>query len=55
MRFPGPVSDREIVAVNTVRVEGNSKAYIGNRSCKYPFQKHPDTVVANAHVSGFIL
>lgn len=55
MRFPGPVSDREIVAVNTVRMEGANKAYIGNRSCNFKISQRPDTVMGNAHVSGFIL
>ena len=54
MKMPGPVSDREVVAVNTVRVEGN-KAYVGNKSCKFPFNKHPDTVIAELHIAGFIL
>ncbi len=54
MKMPGPVSDREVVAVNTVKIEGN-KAYVGNKSCKFPFNKHPDTVIAELHAAGFIL
>ena len=52
---PGPISIREIIAVNTVKVDGN-RAFCGNRSCNYfPFQKDPDSVLAEAHVMGFIL
>ncbi len=55
MEPPGPISKREIVAVNTVKVEGN-RAFCGNRSCNYfPYQKDPDSVLADAHVMGFIL
>lgn len=54
MSFPGPISDREMVTTYTTHLEGN-KAYIGNRSCKYPFKKHPDTVISDVHVSGIIL
>lgn len=52
---PGPISIREIIAVNTVKVDG-SRAFCGNRSCNYfPFQKDPDSVLAEAHVMGIIL
>lgn len=54
MRFPGPVSDREVLAVNTAKVEGD-KAYMGNRSCRFPCKLNPDTVLADVHASGFIL
>lgn len=42
------------MAVNTVKIEGN-KAYVGNRSCRFTLNKHPDTVIAELHVAGFIL
>lgn len=54
VELPGPISNRELVAVNTVRVEGN-RAFCGNKSCNYPINKDPDTVLAEAHVAGFIL
>ena len=55
INIPAPmVSDREMVVVNTVKVEG-TKAYIGNRSCKYPFKKHKDTVMIEVHAAGYIL
>jgi len=51
----GPVSSREIVAVNSVRREGN-KAYIGNRSCNYIYvSSDADAVRAEVHVGGYIL
>lgn len=54
MKMPGPISNREVVAVNTVRIEGN-RAFVGNKSCNFPFQKDPDTVLAELHLAGFIL
>ena len=52
--LPGPISNREFVSVNTVKVEGN-RAICGNKSCNYPIKKDPDTVMAEAHATGFIL
>jgi hypothetical protein len=55
MEPPGPISRRELITVNAVKVEGN-KAYCGYRSCNhFTFSKDPDTVLADAHVLGFIL
>lgn len=54
IKLPGPISNREVVAVNAVRVEGN-RAFVGNKSCNYPIQKDPDTVLAEINLSGFIL
>ena len=41
MKMPGPISNRQVVAVNTVKVEGD-KAIIGNRSCDYPAKLDKD-------------
>ena len=54
MKMPGPVSDRQICVVNTVKVEGN-KAYVGNKSCNYNFNKDKDSEVAHIHCGGSIL
>lgn len=54
MKLPGPISNREVVAVNTVRVIGD-KAYIGNRSCNFPVNLNKDNVLAQIHAGGFIL
>ena len=54
MKMPGPVSNRELVAVNTFKVEGD-KTYVGNRSLKnFPVQAEKDTERAHLHVGGFI-
>ena len=37
VKMPGPVSNRQIIAVNTFIEEGN-KFYSGDRSCNFPAQ-----------------
>ena len=54
MELPTPVSNREMVVVNTYKNEGD-KVYVGNRSCNYPVKTNKDTVMANLLVGGFIL
>ena len=54
MELPGPVSNREMVVVNTFKNEGD-KIYVGNRSCSYPVQVNKNAVLANLLVGGFIL
>jgi thiamine monophosphate kinase len=54
MKLPGPISNREVVAVNTTKVVGD-KAYCGNRSCNFPVQLNKDNVLAEIHAAGFIL
>ena len=51
--MPGPISNRELVAVNTVRMQGD-RGYLGNRSCGYPVKNDPDAVRAEAQAAGFI-
>ena len=53
MKMPGPVSNREIVAVNTFKVDGD-KTIIGNRSCDFPVQHDKDAELAKIYVGGFI-
>ena len=53
MKMPGPVSNRQIIAVNTFKQEGD-KVIIGNRSCNYPVQLDKDAELAKLHVGGFI-
>ena len=52
----GPVSSREIVAVNTFHKESDQKYYVGNRSidmeCKLA---DPDAVRAHVYVGGFVI
>ena len=54
MKLPGPISNREVVAVNTTRVEGN-KAYCGNRSCIYPCKNDSSAVRAQLYIGGNII
>ena len=56
MEGGGPVSSREVVAVNTFRRESDKKVYIGSKSIDFPC-KHadPDAVRAHLHVGGFTL
>jgi len=54
MKGFGPVSSREMVVVVTFKKEGN-KAYVGNRSCNYPYKGDPDSIRAEAIVAGMIL
>ena len=54
MNMPYPVSNREMVVVNTYRHEGE-KVYVGNRSCNYPAALDKDAVKAELLVGGFIL
>ena len=54
MKLPGPVSNRQMVVVNTYINEGD-KVYVGNRSCKYPVQIDKDAVQAELLIGGFIL
>ena len=54
MQLPGPVSNREMVVVNSYRNEGD-KVYVGNRSCKFPVTVDKDAVQAELMVGGFIL
>ena len=53
MKMPGPVSNRQIVAVNTINIEGD-KAIIGNRSVKVAAQLDKDAELAQMWVAGFI-
>ena len=53
MKMPGPVSNRQMVVVNTFHQEGD-KVIIGNRSCNYPVQLDKDAELAQAYVAGFI-
>ena len=56
MEGAGPVSSREVVAVNSIRQENSKKAYIGSRSIDYPCKfADPDSVRAELHVAGFII
>lgn len=41
MKMPGPISNRQIVVVNTVKIDGD-RAVIGNRSCNFPVQLEKD-------------
>jgi hypothetical protein len=54
MKGMGPVSARDMVLTFTVKDEG-TKAYIGNRSCKYPFKDDPDVIRAECYIGGTIL
>jgi len=54
MKGFGPVSSRDMVLTFTVKNEGN-KAYIGNRSCNYPYKGDPDAIRADCKIGGFIL
>jgi hypothetical protein len=49
-----PISSRDMVVTFTVKDEG-TKAYIGNRSCKYPFKDDPNSIRSECHIGGFIL
>ena len=53
VKMPGPVSNRQMVVVNTFHQEGD-KVIIGNRSCNYPVQLDKDAELAQAYVAGFI-
>ena len=54
MKLPGPVSNRQMVVVNSYINEGD-KIYVGNRSCKFPVQIDKDAVQAELLIGGFIL
>ena len=49
-----PFSSREVVAINTCKVEGK-KAYCGNRSCNYPCKTDPNAIRMELYIAGFIL
>lgn len=49
-----PISDRDMVFVNTLESEGG-KTYLGNKSCQFPVKEDPDSVRMEIIVSGSIL
>jgi hypothetical protein len=49
-----PISDREMVFVNTLEREG-AKTYLGNKSCEFSVKEDPDIVRMEIIVSGSIL
>ena len=54
MQFPGPISERETVTVNTNRIEGD-KGYVGNKTINFPFKQHKGTEISIVHGSGFVI
>ena len=53
MKMPGPVSNRQIVAVNTFKQEGD-KFFAGDRSCNFPVELDKNAELAKIYVGGFI-
>lgn len=55
MKAFGPASPREMVAVHTIKREGN-KTYIGYRSCDYPYKNADSNAVrAFVYAGGFMI
>ena len=55
MNLSGPAHDRQVCAVHTAKRESEGKAYIGMKSCDYPFEKEKKAQLATVHMAGFII
>ena len=53
-KLPGPVSDRQIIAVNTFQQEGD-RVMVGDRSIDFKANLHKDAVLGHVYVGGFII
>ena len=53
-KLPGPVSDRQVISVNTYHQEG-TKIIVGDRSVNYKADLYKNSVLGHIYVAGLIV